>query len=623
MCGILGTVNLPFGNAALNTMSHRGPDDSGIESIQTEHGDVWLGHVRLAIQDLTSAGHQPMPSACGQFIIVFNGEIYNHLALRNDLVDLAWLGHSDTETLVNYISRFGIKSVEAFNGIFGFALVDIINCKIYVARDRYGVKPVYYYQDGGQFIVSSEIRPIRKLIDDEIDKRNLATFLKLRYNPSPSTLYKKIRKVRPGHVLEYDLKTGGLTASSFIRSVAIDKVASFDRSLERYGVLFEQAVQRQLLSDVEIGVLLSGGIDSALVAFYAQKHSSNRVKTFTVGFSENDDSDETADAAETARKLGTEHYHIKISDEEFEEAFERCVGIVEEPLGTTSIIPMYYLSQLVSSHGLRVVLAGQGADEPLGGYARYRGEMAYGKLPAFLFNLIKPISGLIKDESFYRAANSLGQRDTMKRWELIYSLFNDEEIKALIGTGDSQSAEFIRYFYNLLGGSRKDSTSAMMSSDIRMSLCDDLLLYTDKISMSFSIEIRVPMLDNDLVDFVETLPVSHKLNGKEGKYIHKKFAENVLPKDIVYRKKKGFKSPTERWFRGSKGEKYRELLVREGTAFSEIFDVDAVGKVFDTHLNRKRNMERQLFALISVYYWMKGNTGVVSGRGRVRTHLAG
>ncbi|MDD3591324.1 MAG: asparagine synthase (glutamine-hydrolyzing) [Sulfurovum sp.] len=607
MCGIVGTVNKPFNKDTLDLIKHRGPDDGDIANLNIAQNDICLGHRRLSIQDLSAAGHQPMWSACGKFVIIFNGEIYNHLELREKLPDIEWRGHSDTETIVNYMARYGIESVRDFNGIFGFGLVDVDAAKLYLARDRYGVKPIYYHVDEKTLVFGSEIRPIRQLVGTSIDKNNLATLLKLRYNPAPTTLYDSIQKLRPGHILTYDLQNHEIEISSFITSVRVDETVSFEDAIKRYGEFFEQAIRRQLLADVEVGVLLSGGIDSALVAYYAQKYSDKPIKTFTIGFREDDESDETLDARETARILGTEHYEIKITDREFEEIFKECIGIVEEPLGTTSIIPMYYLNRLVAAHGVKVVLTGQGADEPLGGYARYRGEMMYGKVPGFVFEMLKPLSGFIKNESIYRAIHALGENNTIKRWEKIYALFSDREIGKLVDVDETKSRELIEYFYILLDGKRKDGTNAMMSNDIRMNLCDDLLLYTDKISMHFSIEARVPMLDNDLVDYIESLPLQHKIHGKEGKYIHKKFAESVLPKEIIYRKKKGFKSPTEQWFKGEKGLKYKNMLTNSDSVLGRFFDLDEVGRIFDLHLNGKRNMEKQLFTLISIYYWMENH----------------
>lgn len=186
-------------------------------------------------------------------------------------------------------------------------------------------------------------------------------------------------------------------------------------------------------------------------------------------------------------------------------------------------------------------------------------------------------------------------------------MFGNREIRSLIDVDETKSRELIAYFYDLLKGESKDGTSAMMSNDMRMNLCDDLLLYTDKISMHFSIEARVPMLDNDLVDYIESLPLQHKIHGKEGKYIHKKFAESVLSKEIIYRKKKGFKSPTEQWFRGEKGLKYKNMLISSDSVLGRFFNLDEIGKIFDLHLNGKRNMEKQLFTLISIYYWMENH----------------
>ncbi len=605
MCGILGAVNQPLTTTILETIKHRGPDDSGIEKLEICNNKIYLTHTRLSIQDLSNAGHQPMYSACGKFVIIFNGEIYNHLELRKKLKHVKFKGHSDTETIVNYLAKYGIKSIKNFNGIFGFSLLDIGNKKLYLARDRYGVKPLYYHADNS-FIYSSEIRPIKKLVDATIDKNNLATLLKLRYNPSPITLYKNIKKLRAGHILEYDLGSHEINISSFITPVAIDENISFDEALKRYEELFEQAVKRQLLADVEVGVLLSGGIDSALIAYYAQKYSKKPIKTFTIGFEEDDDSDETVDAKESAQILGTEHYEIKITNEQFEKIFKKCVDVVEEPLGTTSIIPMYYLNELVSKY-VKVVLTGQGADEPLCGYTRYKGEVLHNKIPNVIFNVLKPFSKMVKNESIFRAINSLGEKNTIKRFELIYSLFSHEEIKKLINMDEYKSNSLIKYFYDVLQSTNKDSVSAMMSNDLRMNLSDDLLLYTDKISMNFSIEARVPMLDNDLIDFIESLPISFKIKGKEGKYIHKKFAEKILPKEIIYRKKKGFKSPTEKWFKGEKGLRYKEMLISDGNEFGKYFNTTEVSRIFNLHMSGKRNMEKQLFTLISIYYWMKKN----------------
>lgn len=605
MCGLLGTINQAFDFNTLNLIKHRGPDDSGIVKLSIEKSELYFGHVRLAIQDLSEAGHQPMYSDCGEYLIIFNGEIYNHSALRGRLHDMEFKGHSDTETIVNYLAKFGIDSVRDLNGIFSFSLMSLKENKLYLVRDRYGVKPMYFFNSNNSLIYSSEIRPIKQLISTKVDTENLASLLKIRYNAAPTTLYKDIKKLHPGHIFEYNLTNNKCFIRSFISPVQMNHDISFDVAIKTYGELFEQSVRRQLLADVEVGVLLSGGIDSALVAYYAQKYSNKPIKTFTIGFVEDDDSDETSDARETAKILGTEHYEIKITSKQFEEVFEKCIQIVEEPLGTTSIIPMYFLNQLVFDNKVKVVLTGQGADEPLGGYKKYQGEIISNKYPKFIFNLLKPFLSIIKNESAYRAINSLGEKETIKRFELISTLFSNDEIKKLIQVDDTKTHSLIQYFYSLLNGEYKDSTTAMMSNDLRMNLSDDLLLYTDKISMNFAIEARVPILDNDLVDFIESLPLHFKIRGKESKYIHKMFAESVLPKAIIYRNKKAFKSPTEKWFKGEKGCIYKKLLTTKNTTFSHYFNLEVVDSFFELHMQGKRNMEKQLFTLISIFYWME------------------
>lgn len=606
MCGILGAVNGTINNDLLDLIEHRGPDDGGIEEITVGGTKVAFGHRRLSIQDLSAAGHQPMSSTCGKYSIIFNGEIYNHYELREKLPDVAFHGHSDTETIVNYLAKYGMDSVKDLNGIFAFALLDIEKEKMYLARDRFGVKPLYYVHNNKEFLFSSEIRSLQAMIEDNIDLDNLALLLKLRYNPSPTTLYKNILKLEPGHYLSIDLANNKIDKTSFLQPVAINHAITFEEALTQYEVLFEQAIKRQLIADVEVGILLSGGIDSALVAYYAQKYSDKPIKSFTIGFSEHDNTDETADAQETATLLGTEHYEIKISDDEFENVFKKCINIIEEPLGTTSIIPMYYLNKLASEH-VKVVLTGQGADEPLGGYKRYQGEIVREKFPNFIFAMLKPISSFIKNEQIHRALNALGENDIIKRFSLIYALMKDKEVQKLIGTSTHQDEALIHYFYTLLDGDTKHGTEAMMANDLHMNLSDDLLLYTDKISMHFSIEARVPLLDNELVAFIESLPYEYRINGKEGKYIHKKFAEKVLPKEIIYRKKKGFQSPTEKWFKEEKGIRYKELLLNPKSHFAKYFDLDVVQTYFDDHRNGKRNYEKQLFTLISLYYWMEKN----------------
>ena len=609
MCGILGSLNIPFDFETLAVLEHRGPDDAGIKSLVTGEDTVTLGHRRLSIVDLSPSGHQPMLSHCGNYIIIFNGEIYNHNELRKKLDDHKFIGHSDTETIVNYIAKFGIYSVKDFNGIFAFILFDKKGNNLYAARDRYGVKPLYYWQYSDKIIFSSEIKAIRKITDQlSLSAQNLALFLRLRYCPSPSTLYNEIFKIRPGHIMKVNIETKKISHANFIEPVSINDTITFNDALEQYGFLFENAVKRQLMSDVEIGMQLSGGIDSALVTKFIVKNYSQKVKTFTVGFNEKSDANEFDEARQTAKAIGTDHHEVVINNDQFEGSFSKMMQVIEEPLGTTSTIPLFFLNEKMHKHNLKVILTGQGADEPWGGYDRYKGELLYSSILRPFAESVRMVSGEmgIRNEKIRRVVSALSEKDVINRFDKTYALFSKKEILELIGVTSTKSNEAINYYYQLLKGNQKHPVEAMMSNDMRMNLSDDLLLLSDKISMHFSIESRVPFLDNDLMDFCESLPYKYRLSLTNSKILHKKFAEKHFPREMVYRRKKGFKTPTEKWFKEKIGKTYNELLFSDkNSCFSIYFDLKEVKKVFDLHINKGINLEKQIFSLISLYYWME------------------
>jgi asparagine synthase (glutamine-hydrolysing) len=607
MCGILGSIDRQFDGSVLELIRHRGPDASGISHMRVSGHHMTFAHCRLAIMDLSPSGHQPMSTSCGNYTIIFNGEVYNHLELRNGLGKQDFCGHSDTETILHCLARNGIGSVAEFNGIFAFALLDAEHGKLFLARDRFGVKPLYYCADEHGFVFSSEIRTLRNLVEASIDTRALAELLRLRYLPAPDTLFKSIRKVRPGHVLEVDLRSPdcSLREYPYFDPVPMEVPPSSQiQAIGRYGFLLEQAVKRQLLSDVEVGLLLSGGIDSALVARCAQKYAPYRMKAFTVGFREEDETDEIADAADTARAIGLEHYHVRVGFPEFLDILPRIEVIVEEPLATTSVIPMFYLSRLAAGH-VKVVLSGQGADEAMGGYRRYRGELLRSFVPVRTVPILARAARLlaVRSEAVCRGLASAGEQDELLHFLNVYTVFTPDQIYRLTGEEETLAIERIRYFFNLLLCSRqRHSAARMMSLDLRMNLADDLLLYTDKITMHHSLECRVPLLDLDLVRYAESLPSPYRCNLLRGKVLHRRFARNVLPSPVVRRKKNGFFSPTKQWFHQT--NVLKDILLDSRSCFSAYFDRRVVAAVIDEHA-AGMNRERQLFLLLSLYYWME------------------
>lgn len=607
MCGILGTINISERQGALDLIKHRGPDACGEIDRKVGNHIVYLGHRRLSIIDLSPAGNQPMLSQDGSKAIVYNGEVYNHHELRRQLSDVHFIGHSDTETILHLLSRHGLAAVPNLNGIFGFAFLNISTNRLYLVRDPFGVKPLYYCQEGNAFAFSSEIKPLVRLMKQTLSTDNLAELLRLRYSPSPDTLFKSIYKVRPGHIVEVDLSRERIqiTERSYLLPLPpVKQGLSAEVNQSDYGSFLSRAVERQLMSDVEVGILLSGGVDSALVAQLAQSRLPNKMKAFTVGFSETDDSDEIAEAQEVAACIGLDHHTVRIGFDDFLSKLRECVLTVEEPLATTSIIPMYYLAELAAQH-VKVVLSGQGADESLGGYRRYQGEILRRFVPpsaAGLLSRLAVCAGL-QSEGMMRGLPALAEHDDIKRFALVYEVFSSEQIQDLVGVRDGRTEERIAYFYNLLGcPSLVDGAARMMSVDLRMNLADDLLLYTDKITMKHSLECRVPMLDVELIRFIEALPVGCRIRFGDGKLIHKRFAENILPANILNRKKKGFTSPTKRWFREKTA--VRDLLMSRNSRFANYFNRQAVELVLNQH-EKGHNRERHIFLLLGIYYWLE------------------
>lgn len=607
MCGILGTINKDFDSEVLNLISHRGPDSSGIQSFEIGNNKVTFAQTRLAIVDLSEAGKQPMLSEDNKYAIVFNGEIYNHSELRKELSNINFRGYSDTETLLYYLITHGEKGIKNLNGIFAFAFLDIEHGKMIIARDHFGVKPLYFFKSGNKFAFSSEIKPLLRFTDKKIDKNALATLLRLRYVPSPHTIYQDIKKVIPGHYAVINLKNAEIKIEQlpFIEKVTETINIPFEEAVAEYGKKLENAVQRQLMSDVEVGIFLSGGIDSAVVAIIASNYyDKGKIKAFTIGFDGEYNEDEINDASHTAKILGLEHIYKKITFQNFLDTLDKTTGIVEEPLATTSVIPLYYLAGMTSEY-VKVVLTGQGADEPLGGYARYKGELLRDKYPAYLFKLLPlfiKISGT-KNEQLLRSAYALSEKNDIKRFAKIYSVFKPQEIYKLTGIEEKLSEETISYMYNVLGLYRKKyGVEKMMSLDMRMNLADDLLIYTDKLTMHYSLEARVPMLDLELTNFIESLPYKYRVSGKQTKIIHKEYARKILPDEIINRPKKGFQSPTNTWFK-QYNNKIKELLLSQ-SSFTEMFDKNEVETILNQHV-QGYNREKQIFLLLSIFYFLK------------------
>lgn len=588
----------------LEALHHRGPDSSDSVTISPAEHPVWLCQTRLAILDLSPAGRQPMRSSDGRWWVTFNGEIYNHLEIRKSL-NVAWRGHSDTETLVEGLAAWGIDALLGrLNGMFAFAAVDTSDNRLHLARDPFGIKPVYYAERADGFAFASEIRALRAILGESVrvNADALQAFLALRYVPGPATLFTGINRLQPGHVLHLDLRSGERETRCFIEPTRERFRGTREDAVEAYHTELRAAVERQLLSDVPVGVLLSGGIDSAMVATFARE-CGRVLPGYTVGFGSGHSECEIADAAETARVLGLPHHAVTVTPENLWNALEQGIAHVEEPLGTTSILPMWHLTER-ARRDVTVVLTGQGSDEPWGGYRRYQGELLREHFHPSALGALKLLTrmGATLPEFARRAVASLPIADENDRFEAAYTLFTPEERMSLSGRADSGvGREAIGYWLEWVrqqAGLR--ATERMMRIDARMNLADDLLLYGDKLSMAHSLEARVPMLDLDLVRFVESLPLGYRVTVNRTKIVHKMAAQRYLPASIVKRKKKAFQIPFSAMSRGVWRNRIADVLLGADGPHLSILRRAALEHIWRQHVSGKHDAGRQVFALLTL-----------------------
>jgi|SRR5581483_6811725 len=617
MCGICGVFDqkgVPVPSRLIEemtkTLEHRGPDGVGY----FVSGQIGLGHRRLSIIDV-GGGAQPITNENNTLQVIFNGEIYNFVELREKLLGY---GHvfktrSDTEVIVHAYEQWGVDCVNHFNGIFAFALWDTVRRELFLARDHLGVKPLYYTQIGNRLLFASEMKAL--LADRncrrDVDLASLSKLFTLRYVPSPDTMFAGIKKLPPGHFMKAGAQ--GIAIQRYWKwTPRIDRKASESDLIVQYQELVEDAVRLQMRSDVPVGLFLSSGIDSGALLALMSKYSGQPVRTFTIGFEEGERSNETEGARELAAMFGADHSEMMVSPRDYENYYQRYLWDLEEPVGNESAAAFYFVS-LIASRKVKVALTGQGADEPWAGYPRYLGvklSERYSQLPAWVTENLRRIVGRYsRNEVLRRGVDSLADRDILGRFVKIYSFYTSSMksdlfqpwVKQEISTDGAEARESLRALQwdvrNLA------PLSQMLYIDTRANLPDDLLMVGDKTSMANSLEARVPFLDYRLVEFIESLPPSLKLRGLQGKYLHKRAIEKWLPKRIVYRKKKGFANPIHRWLRGSMQQYVKDCLLTEKSAVSQYFDRKYIESLVVQHQRGEREHLRHIYLLISFELW--------------------
>jgi asparagine synthase (glutamine-hydrolysing) len=595
-------------------MTHRGPDDEGY----FVSGPLGLGFRRLSIIDL-SGGHQPMSDKEESVWLIFNGEIYNFRELKRELEGYghAFQTNSDTEVIICGYKQWGLDVLNHLNGMFGLALWDVNGKKLIIARDAMGIKPVYYKIENGSIIFGSEIRPILATNESskkDIDPIALNLFLRYRYTPSPLTIHNNIRKLAPGTMMIVENGESSVRRWYQYKPAPFFPMKSTPEARREVLELYKQAVKRHLISDVPVGLLLSGGLDSGLLLALMNLQGASW-PTFTVGYGKGFKDDELVDAEKTANIFSSKHTPVYISKDEFEHSLPKIVAYLEEPIATSSIVPMYFVCER-AHQDVKVALVGQGPDELFGGYPRHLGlrySTMWKNLPAFIR---KPLSAIVqslpRNETLKRGVYSLHTTDRMKKYQYVFSIMPGQIIDGLFKKGIiplDAGDEILDCWGDLsLLMEDTDDLGGLQFLEIRSSLPDELLMYADKLSMAHSLELRVPYLDRSVVEYVEKLPASFKVRHGKRKWLHRKVCSDFLPAQILRRKKRGFAvNVVDDWFHNSLSKKMESYLLDNQSMMYNFLQWEKAVGLLAEHKAGKSDNHKLLFSLIVFEEWLRSN----------------
>lgn len=619
MCGLLGivdykkSINASLFNEMLNSLKHRGPDDEGVEVFSLDSCSIFLGHRRLSIIDISSNGHQPM--LYEHLAIIYNGEVYNFKDIRQDLISEGYSfdSNSDTEVILKSYHFWGIDCVERFRGMFAFAIYDSEQQEIIIFRDRAGVKPLYYSQTDNALIFSSELRPLLNYSDfnKEIDFEAVSSYLQFGYIHAPKTIFKAVQKLLPGHYLKYDIESKVLVKECYwnINKFYENQVAREDIAEELEATIIE-AFNLRMIADVPVGVFLSGGIDSSLVAAIVQKYSKIPINTFTIGF-EDKKYDESNYAKEIAKYLGTNHTELICNKEDALAIITKLPKIFDEPFADSSAIPTVLVSELAKKQ-VSVVLSGDGGDELFCGYPSYvlmekrfklLSKIPFRKTLRKISNIF-PVPIFIQNKfngklynKVIKFKNILDHDDIVNTFKVANSIFSKDEIKGLIREG---------YFFSKDIPATTSNLEKMMISDFKGYLPDDLMVKIDRSTMSASLEGREPLLDHKIIEFSASLPVSYKKN----KDILKSILGHYIPEELFLRKKQGFGIPINDWLREDLKYLVDQYLDEELIKKYNVFNYGYISKLLEAFY-AKKNDDNKVWVLLMFQMWISENIDFV------------
>ena len=652
MCGLSGFVcgrarAEPLGAIVTrmnNAIAHRGPDDSGVWI--DENIGLALGHRRLSILDLSPAGHQPMQSACGRFVVAFNGEIYNHLALRQQLTTTgqapAWCGHSDTETLLACVSAWGIeKTLQATVGMFAISLWDKQLKVLTLARDRLGEKPLYYGWQSDTLLFGSELKALKAhpAFSGKVDRNALALLLRHNCIPAPHSIYTGIFKLMPGHYLTFPL--ADIAAARVAQPVPYWSFNSVveqglanpfggnaNEAVELLHDQLSRSISEQMLADVPLGAFLSGGVDSSAVVALMQAQCKQKVRTFTIGFDQ-DGYNEATHAKAVARHLGTDHTELYVSPQDALDVIPLLPTMYCEPFSDSSQIPTFLVSQMARQH-VTVALSGDGGDELFGGYNRYltaqRVWSRMQQLPLFsrlaVSRVLRALPPSRWDQVFHLVSHLLP-----KRFHLAGPGDKAHKLASVLNVSDSQA------FFRQLTSHWNDPASvvigahepptlltnpaawpetdcfehSMMAMDAQTFMADDILVKVDRAAMANSLETRVPMLDHRIVELAWQMPLDFKIHQGQGKWMLRQVLYKYVPKELIERPKMGFGIPLDEWLRGPLRDWAEELLDENRLRQDGYFKPTPIRSMWLEHLSGKRNNQHPLWDVLMAQAWLAEN----------------
>lgn len=610
MCGIIG-FNFKNNNEKIfSVTSHRGPDNFS----KIEIGSFTFGHNRLSIVDHNDLSNQPMMSECGRYTIVFNGEVYNHTDIKERLENkYNFKTSSDTEAILYSYVENGENCLEEFRGMFAFAIYDKVEDKLFCARDRLGIKPFVYYHQNGKFIFGSEIKVILEVLESklEVNKEAIAQYLHYLYVPYPNTIFQDIMKLPPAHTLTFqngkveikkywDVEDYKGLHSSICES---DIITSLDG-------LLDESVKMRMIADVELGSFLSGGIDSSMILYYMQKHSSKRINTYTLGFKDAKKYDETSDAKIMADYFNTNHTEI-IIDPNAGELLPKMVRHFDEPFGNPTSLLIYELTRETKKLAT-VALAGDGGDEIFGGYPRYEAILLANKLkyvPKGLFGFASKFTGLIPESSsgnhklrrIKTFVNSLSKNQD-EMYEDWIGYFSDSELNKLF-------KEFKPYKHIVKDSwnTQKYNDGILKSSivDLKTFLPNNLLTYGDAMSMANSFEVRFPLIDHKVIEFMTGVDTKYRIKDGQTKYLMKKILEGKIPDSIINKPKLGLNPPMGLWLKKDLKKFIDDYLSKESVEKRKLFNYEYIKQIVYEHETNKRDRSLYIWSLIVLEEWFR------------------